>query len=75
MKIAYLAIPLAIAGFSLDGCADMGLSDAPSRIRVAERIEYGVVESIDLHREGDKSPVGAVLGDRARVVNDRVSRA
>jgi outer membrane lipoprotein SlyB len=63
MKLAYIAIPLAFASVSLNACADVVRADPEYRPRVAERIELGTVESIDLFREANSSPpVGAVLG-------------
>jgi outer membrane lipoprotein SlyB len=64
MKVAYIAIPLAFASISLNACADVVPAEPESRPRVAERIELGTVEGIELHREGNSSPVGAgaVLG-------------
>ncbi len=64
MKVAYIAIPLAFASISLNACADVVPAEPESRPRVAERIELGTVEGIELYREGNSSPVGAgaVLG-------------
>ena len=64
MKLAYIAIPLAFASVSLNACAEIVQADPQYRPRVAERIELGTVESIDVFREA-ASPgpgVGAVLG-------------
>ena len=67
MKVAYFAIPLALAGMTLDACADQIQPGYEPTPRVAERIEYGVVERIELYRQGSDSPVGvgAVLGGLA----------
>jgi len=64
MKAVCFAISLALAGMTLDACADVSLQPQDAAARVSERIEYGVVESIDLYREGREPPVGlgAVLG-------------
>lgn len=58
-----LAVAALVAAV-IPGCADtpvFGGSDAPA---VHERVEYGVVENIDLYREGGGSPtgLGAILG-------------
>ena len=64
MKAAGFAISLALAGVTLDACADVPLQPLEAPALVTERIEYGVVQSIDLYREGHEPPVGlgAVLG-------------
>jgi outer membrane lipoprotein SlyB len=64
MRLArFIASPLIVIA-SVAGCAGLpspGYAGAP---RVEERVEYGVVERIDLYREGSASPtgLGAVLG-------------
>jgi outer membrane lipoprotein SlyB len=64
MKLHIVLVPLVLAGAVAAGCADLtppGYSETP---HVSERIEYGVVDHIDLYREGSSSPtgLGAVLG-------------
>ena len=58
--IASLLIVIA----SVAACADLPSQGYASAPRVAERVEYGVVERIDLYREGSTTPngLGAVLG-------------
>jgi len=67
MKAAYLAIPLALAAVVLDAGADTIPPSGKPAARIAERIEYGVVERIETYREGSDSPVnpGSVLGGLA----------
>jgi outer membrane lipoprotein SlyB len=57
MRTSILAAAAVFAAAALNGCAET----AP---RVAERIEYGVVESVQLSRSGGDAPpaMGAVLG-------------
>jgi outer membrane lipoprotein SlyB len=57
--IASLFIVITVAA-----CAELPSPDYAGAPRVAERIEYGVVERIDLYREGSSAPtgIGAVLG-------------
>ena len=64
MRFPTTAGALIAAAALLGGCAYPGpfaMSDAP---RVEQRTEYGVVEHIDLFREGQSAPtgVGAILG-------------
>ena len=49
---------------TLAACADAGFAPAASAPRVVERVEFGVVERIDLYREGGSQAtgLGAVLG-------------
>jgi outer membrane lipoprotein SlyB len=63
MRLARSIVSLLIVG-SVAACADFPSSGYAEAPRVAERIEYGVVEHIDLYREGGGSPtgLGAVLG-------------
>ncbi len=64
MTLARVIASLLFVTAAVAACADLpsqGYSGGP---RVAERIEYGVVERIDLYREGGSAPtgIGAVLG-------------
>lgn len=64
MKLPAIAVALMAAAGILGACAvnePYVLNDAPAN---AQRIEYGVVERIDLFREGQSAPtgLGAVLG-------------
>lgn len=64
MRLARSIASLLIVIACVAACADLpseGYAGAP---RVSERVEYGVVERIDLYREGSSSPtgLGAVLG-------------
>jgi outer membrane lipoprotein SlyB len=63
VKLPALAVALMAAAGILGGCAypETYLAHAPP---VERRIEYGVVERIDLFREGQSAPtgVGAILG-------------
>jgi outer membrane lipoprotein SlyB len=60
---AVVAVCVLVAA-SLAGCADVNLPEFETTPRVVERIEYGVVEHIDLYQEGRSQPtgIGAVLG-------------
>jgi outer membrane lipoprotein SlyB len=65
MKLPATAIALMAAAGIVGGCASIdpvAAYDSPPR--VAQRIEYGVVERIDLFREGQSAPtgLGAILG-------------
>jgi outer membrane lipoprotein SlyB len=63
MKHFRLALVLMAAAGLLGGCAsDPFAADGPPRVE--RRTEYGVVEHIDLYREGQSSPtgVGAIVG-------------
>ena len=60
-----IASPLIVAAcLGLSACADLPYGGRAGSARVAERVEYGVVESIDLYRAGSSTPngLGAVLG-------------
>jgi len=64
MRFARSIVSLLIVTASVAACADLpppGYAGAP---RVEERVEYGVVDQIDLYREGGGAPtgLGAVLG-------------
>lgn len=64
MKISATTAVLVTTAAILGGCANgepFVLHDGPARV---ERIEYGVVERIDMYREGQSSPsgVGAIVG-------------
>jgi outer membrane lipoprotein SlyB len=64
MKLPAIAVALLAAAAILGGCAYPGpyaTYDPPPH---AQRIEYGVVEHIDLFREGQSAPtgLGAILG-------------
>jgi hypothetical protein len=81
MRLARAIASLSIVIASVAACAGFpaqGYADAP---RVAERVEYGGVEDIDLYREGGSTPTGlgavpgGIAGDRVRVVNGRAYRA
>jgi outer membrane lipoprotein SlyB len=68
-KTMRLARPIAsllivIACVTLSACADLPFQGSGGAPRVAERVEYGVIERIDLYREGGSAPtgLGAVLG-------------
>lgn len=61
MKARLRAIAAAVfaAGAMTSGCAEMApvmVAEAP---RVTERIEYGIVESIQVEHAGSDSPIGA----------------
>src|SRR5258706_15247214 len=61
------AVALMAAAGILGGCADNGplvLNDPPRHV---QRVEYGVVEHIDLFREGQSAPtgLGVILGGLA----------
>ena len=58
---AGLAVCAAIASVSLAACADVTTFGAGAPPRVVERIEYGVVERIDLYRSGNSEPTGLGL--------------
>jgi outer membrane lipoprotein SlyB len=62
-KVLGLAAVLAVSALN-SGCAEMAPVTVAETSRVAERIEYGVVESIQRYRIGNDAPpgVGAVLG-------------
>jgi outer membrane lipoprotein SlyB len=64
MRLARAIASLLIAAASVAACADFPVQGDAGAPRVAERVEYGVVEHIDLYREGGSSPtgLGAVLG-------------
>lgn len=64
MKLPAIALALIAAAGILGACASnepFVLNDGPAH---AERIEYGVVEHIDLFRDGQPAPtgLGAILG-------------
>jgi len=63
MTLARSIVPFFIVGASLGACADVPPSyDNPPRVE--QRIEYGVIERIDLYRAGSDTAtgLGAVLG-------------
>lgn len=62
MRLALASLLIATA--SVTACADFPYTGSSGAPRVAERVEYGVVERIDLYAEGGGSPtgLGAVLG-------------
>jgi outer membrane lipoprotein SlyB len=63
MKLSRIAVVLIATAGILGGCAsDPFASDSPPRVE--RRIEYGVVERIDLLRAGRSEPtgLGAILG-------------
>jgi outer membrane lipoprotein SlyB len=64
MRLARIIASLLIVAASVAACADLPAQGYAGAPRVAERVEYGVVENIDLYREGGSSPtgLGAVLG-------------
>ena len=64
MRLARSIATLLIVIASVAACADLPSQGYASAPRVAERVEYGVVERIDLYREGSTTPngLGAVLG-------------
>src|SRR5258708_34417961 len=67
MKLPTTAAALMAAAGILGGCADNGLfvlNDPPPHV---QRVEYGVVEHIDLFREGQSAPtgLGVILGGLA----------
>jgi outer membrane lipoprotein SlyB len=65
MKLARPIALLAVA-VSLGACADLAPSAYEPAPRVEQRIEYGVVDRIDLVREGGESTgVGTILGGLA----------
>ena len=61
--LGHAAAVLAVSALSF-GCAEMAPVAAAEAPRVAERIEHGVVESIQSYRAGNDTPpgAGAVLG-------------
>jgi outer membrane lipoprotein SlyB len=64
MRLPEIAVALMAAAGILGGCAYNApyvMNDRPAN---AQRIEYGVVERIDLFREGQSAPtgLGAILG-------------
>jgi outer membrane lipoprotein SlyB len=67
MKLRTTAAALMASAGILGGCADNGpfvLNDPPPHV---QRVEYGVVEHIDLFREGQSAPtgLGVLLGGLA----------
>jgi outer membrane lipoprotein SlyB len=64
MKTRLIAAPLLMVVATLGACADFDQPAYSSPPRVAERIEYGVIDRIDLYRAGSSQPtgLGAVLG-------------
>jgi outer membrane lipoprotein SlyB len=64
MRLARTIASLLIVIASVTACADFPSPGNDRAPRVAERVEYGVVEHIDLYREGGSAPtgLGAVLG-------------
>ena len=52
------------ASVTVGACADLPSQGDAAAPRVSERVEYGVVERIDLYREGSSAPtgIGTVLG-------------
>src|SRR5258705_13555655 len=58
------AIASVLIAAAVAACADLPFQGYASAPRVAERVEYGIVERIDLYREGNSAPtgIGAVLG-------------
>jgi outer membrane lipoprotein SlyB len=58
---------VAVAALVPAACADIAVPGADPAPRVAERVEYGQVERIDLYREGASEPqyLGAVIGGLA----------
>ena len=67
MRFVRAIASMLIAAAAVAACADLGAPGFAGAPRVAERVEYGVVEHIDLYREGGGSPtgLGAVLGGLA----------
>jgi outer membrane lipoprotein SlyB len=64
MKLPAIALALVAAAGLLAGCATsepLAWSDGPSQV---ERVETGVVERIELFRQGESAPtgLGAILG-------------
>src|SRR3954447_9526663 len=77
MKTRSIGIAVAVAGiFAASGCATYydrpygpyGVYEAPAPVVtgpvVTQRVEYGVVEHIDLYRDGSNAPtgLGAIIG-------------
>ena len=64
MRLARTIVSLSIVIASVAACADLPSFADSGAPRVEQRVEYGVVERIDLYREGGGSPtgLGAVLG-------------
>lgn len=66
MKLHSTMIVLTAIGAALGGCAypePYAVYDAPRPV-VTQRVEYGVVEAIDMYREGQSAPtgLGAIIG-------------
>jgi len=66
MKRAFVAMALVAAVFAFDAGAQLPPPLGADSSR-AEHIDYGVVEAIDVYREGSSSPIsaGSVLGGLA----------
>jgi len=65
MNVRFVALGLMATGALLGGCAyPEPYPVYDTRPVVAQRTEYGVVEAIEMYREGNASPVGlgAILG-------------
>jgi outer membrane lipoprotein SlyB len=64
MKLPATAVALVAAAAVLGGCAYDEPYVVNDRPAYAQRVEYGVVERIDLFREGQSAPtgLGAILG-------------
>ena len=64
MKVTVLGMVVLVSAALLGGCAYPEPYPVYARPVVAERVEYGVVEAIDMYRGGGGAPVGlgAIIG-------------